>query len=182
MSPPTSTMPSSCRPTMPAISRRISTAPAVRSNPSVPSRAPASCTNTDYWGDKALPDRVEIKFFDDEQAQVLALQAGQLDVIPSTTRLELAIEAIPTSSSSACRQARMTRCICAPTRRRSPTSASVARWRSPSTARRGQGPAEGRAIVGNDTPFAPIFPRRSVGAAAQAGHREAKRCLARRAY
>ncbi|AZO26359.1 ABC transporter substrate-binding protein [Mesorhizobium sp. M1B.F.Ca.ET.045.04.1.1] len=69
--------------------------------------------NSDYWGEKALPDRVEIKFFDDEQAQVVALQAGQLDVIPSTTRLEPAIV---------------------------------------------KGLLKGRAIAGNDTPFAPIFP------------------------
>ncbi|MER9546168.1 ABC transporter substrate-binding protein [Mesorhizobium sp. M0437] len=101
-----------------------------------PKQGASFVRNDDYWGDKALPDRVEIKFFDDEQAQVLALQAGQLDVIPSTTRLELAIEGNPTSSCSACRQARMTRCISEPTRRRSPTSASAVRWHSPSTARR----------------------------------------------
>ena len=37
--------------------------------------------NPDYWGPKALPDRVEMTFYDDQQPQVLALQGGQVDVI-----------------------------------------------------------------------------------------------------
>lgn len=37
--------------------------------------------NDDYWGGKALPDRVEISFFEDYQPQVLALQGGQIDII-----------------------------------------------------------------------------------------------------
>ncbi len=37
--------------------------------------------NADYWGPKALPARTEFTFYSDQQAQVLALQGGQVDVI-----------------------------------------------------------------------------------------------------
>lgn len=37
--------------------------------------------NEDYWGEKALPARTEFTFFNDIQPQLLALQAGQVDVI-----------------------------------------------------------------------------------------------------
>jgi peptide/nickel transport system substrate-binding protein len=37
--------------------------------------------NPDYWGPKALPARTEFSFFTDLQPQVLALQGGQVDVI-----------------------------------------------------------------------------------------------------
>lgn len=37
--------------------------------------------NPDYWGTKALPARTEFTFFADQQAQILALQGGQVDII-----------------------------------------------------------------------------------------------------
>ena len=37
--------------------------------------------NDDYWGPKALPDRLEFTFYTDIQPQILALQGGQVDVI-----------------------------------------------------------------------------------------------------
>lgn len=37
--------------------------------------------NEEYWGDKALPARTEFTFYDDMQAQILALQGGQADVM-----------------------------------------------------------------------------------------------------
>ena len=37
--------------------------------------------NPEYWGPKALPERVEMTFYDDQQAQLLALQGGQVDVV-----------------------------------------------------------------------------------------------------
>jgi peptide/nickel transport system substrate-binding protein len=37
--------------------------------------------NDDYWGPKALPDRLLFSFYDSIQAQVLAMQGGQLDVL-----------------------------------------------------------------------------------------------------
>ena len=37
--------------------------------------------NPDYWGAKALPARVEFTFFADQQPMILALQGGQVDVV-----------------------------------------------------------------------------------------------------
>ncbi|RJG40486.1 ABC transporter substrate-binding protein [Mesorhizobium sp. DCY119] len=37
--------------------------------------------NEDHWGKKAIVDRVEISFFPELQAQILALLAGQVDII-----------------------------------------------------------------------------------------------------
>jgi len=37
--------------------------------------------NESYWGEKALPDRLECTFFTDIQPQILAMQGGQVDVI-----------------------------------------------------------------------------------------------------
>lgn len=37
--------------------------------------------NPGYWGTAALPDRVEVSFYDDYQPQILALQGGQIDII-----------------------------------------------------------------------------------------------------
>jgi peptide/nickel transport system substrate-binding protein len=37
--------------------------------------------NDNYWGPKALPDRVDITFYEGDEPQVLALQAGELDAV-----------------------------------------------------------------------------------------------------
>jgi peptide/nickel transport system substrate-binding protein len=37
--------------------------------------------NPDYWGQKAAVERIEFRFFPDPQARILALQAGEVDVI-----------------------------------------------------------------------------------------------------
>jgi peptide/nickel transport system substrate-binding protein len=37
--------------------------------------------NPEYWGQKALPDRTEFSFFADQQPQILALQGKQVDVV-----------------------------------------------------------------------------------------------------
>ncbi|HEY2132654.1 MAG TPA: ABC transporter substrate-binding protein [Acetobacteraceae bacterium] len=37
--------------------------------------------NPDYWGQRALPDRTEFSFFADQQPQILALQGKQVDVV-----------------------------------------------------------------------------------------------------
>ncbi|ESX17391.1 ABC transporter substrate-binding protein [Mesorhizobium sp. LSJC264A00] len=124
-----------------------------------PKQGASFVRNPDYWGDKALPDRVEIKFFDDEQAQVLALQAGQLDVVPSTTRLELAIEGNPNfkllSVQASSHDEVHLRTDQAPF-----TDKRIRRALALTIDREAvvKGLLKGRAIVGNDTPFAPIFP------------------------
>ena len=41
--------------------------------------------NPDYWGDKALPQRVTFAFYADQQAQLLALQGRQADVMGDFT-------------------------------------------------------------------------------------------------
>lgn len=115
--------------------------------------------NPDYWGEQALPDKVEIKFFDDPQAQLLALQAGQLDVIPETTRSSLAIE-----GNSAFRiisvQASSHDEVHLRTDQAPFTDKRVRRALALTIDREAvvKGLLKGRAIVGNDTPFAPIFP------------------------
>jgi peptide/nickel transport system substrate-binding protein len=124
-----------------------------------PKQGASFVRNPDYWGDKALPDRVEIKFFDDEQAQVLALQAGQLDVIPSTTRLELAIEGNPNfkllSVQASSHDEVHLRTDQAPfTDKRVRRALALTIDRDAVV----KGLLKGRAIAGNDTPFAPIFP------------------------
>ena len=40
--------------------------------------------NENYWGEKALPDRVEITFYDDAAAAVLLLQGKQVDALDAT--------------------------------------------------------------------------------------------------
>ncbi|UDL86978.1 ABC transporter substrate-binding protein [Mesorhizobium sp. PAMC28654] len=115
--------------------------------------------NTDYWGDKALPDRIEIKFFDDEQAQVLALQAGQLDVIPSTPRLELSIDGNPNFKLLSV-QASSHDQVHLRTDQAPFTDKRIRRALALTIDREAvvKGLLKARAIVGNDTPFAPIFP------------------------
>lgn len=44
--------------------------------------------NPDYWGGPALLDRVEISFYTDYQPQILALQAGELDVMEQAPVLQ----------------------------------------------------------------------------------------------
>ncbi|MGY6255851.1 ABC transporter substrate-binding protein, partial [Paraburkholderia caledonica] len=41
--------------------------------------------NPDYWGEKALPQRVQFSFYADQQAQLLALQGHQADVMGTFT-------------------------------------------------------------------------------------------------
>ncbi|TGT73366.1 MULTISPECIES: ABC transporter substrate-binding protein [unclassified Mesorhizobium] len=124
-----------------------------------PKQGASFVRNPDYWGDKALPDRVEIKFFDDEQAQVVALQAGQLDVIPSTTRLELAIEGNANFKLLSV-QASSHDVVHLRTDQAPFTDKRVRRALALTLDREAivKGLLKGRAIVGNDTPFAPIFP------------------------
>ncbi|PBC09825.1 ABC transporter substrate-binding protein [Mesorhizobium sp. WSM3859] len=124
-----------------------------------PKQGASFVRNPDYWGDKALPDRVEIKFFDDEQAQVVALQAGQLDVIPSTTRLELAIEGNPNFKLLSV-QASSHDVVHLRTDQAPFTDKRIRRALALTLDREAivKGLLKGRAIVGNDTPFAPIFP------------------------
>jgi len=116
--------------------------------------------NPDYWGDKALPARVQFAFYADEQAQLLALQGHQADVMGTfTVQGGIGILNNPDFKvigvrSSAHRQIHM--------RNDSPTfkdkrvrqALALALDRDVMV----RGLFKGRAVVGNDSPFAPIFP------------------------
>ncbi|TPI54026.1 ABC transporter substrate-binding protein [Mesorhizobium sp. B3-1-7] len=116
--------------------------------------------NPDYWGEKALPDRLEFKFYADVQPRILALQAGEVDVLdaipldvsqvvlgnPDITVLRVA--------STAHRQLHM-RCDMAPfTDKRVRQGLALCIDRSQLV----DGLCHGMAATGNDSPFAPAFP------------------------
>lgn len=148
-------------------------------------RAASFVRNPDYWGDKALPERVQFVFYADSQAQILALQGRQADVMGDLTvqgglgilnNPEFVVQGV---KSSAHRQIHM-RCDTAPFNdKRVRQALALAVDRDVLV----RGLFKGRAVVGNDSPFAPIFPstnpsvpqrRHDVAAAkkllAQAGH------------
>ena len=66
--------------------KRASSARVRSSSKSITPKVGASFVrNPDYWGDKALPQRVQFSFYADEQAQLLALQGHQADVMGTFT-------------------------------------------------------------------------------------------------
>jgi peptide/nickel transport system substrate-binding protein len=124
-----------------------------------PKQGASFVRNDDYWGDKALPDQVEIRFFDDPQAQLLALQAGQVDVIPFTARLGLAVDRNPAfkilSVQSSLHDELHRRVDQVPFQDKRVRRALALAIDREAVVR---GLFKGRASVGNDTPFAPVFP------------------------
>jgi peptide/nickel transport system substrate-binding protein len=115
--------------------------------------------NEDYWGTKPLPARVLFDFYDNVQAQVLAIQGGQLDVLlhvpvqGSQALLEDPRLSIVALKSSAHEQLHMR------TDRGPFADKRVRRAVALSLNRRNlvHGMFRGRASLGNDSPFAPIF-------------------------
>jgi peptide/nickel transport system substrate-binding protein len=141
--------------------------------------------NPEYWGEKALPSRVQFSFYADQQAQILAMEGRQADVMGDFTvqggagllnNPEFVVQSV---RSSAHRQIHM-RCDQPPFNdKRVRQALALALDRD----RLVKGLFKGRAVVGNDHPFAPVFPsydpsvpqrRIDVGQAkqllAQAGH------------
>lgn len=116
--------------------------------------------NDDYWGEKALPERTEFTFFSDIQPQILALQGGQVDVINVLPVLQsvgiandpnIEIIGLPAASHT---QLHM-RCDTDPFRDprvRRAVALSIDREKLVA------GLMKGRAHVGNDSPFAPVYP------------------------
>jgi peptide/nickel transport system substrate-binding protein len=123
-------------------------------------RSASFVRNPDYWGGKALPARVQFVFYADSQAQILALQGRQADVMGDLTvqgglgilsNPEFTVQGV---KSSAHRQIHM-RCDTAPFNdKRVRQALALAVDRNVLV----RGLFKGRAEVGNDSPFAPIFP------------------------
>lgn len=125
-----------------------------------PGRGASFLPNPHWWGGKVLPARTEFSFYTNQQSQILALQGNQVDVIqqiavqgaqgllnnPSVKILNL--------RSSAHREVHM-RCDMAPF-----TDKRVRRAVALTLNRPGiiQGLFRGYSDLGNDSPFAPIFP------------------------
>ncbi len=115
--------------------------------------------NPDYWGSKALPERTQFIFYDSIQAQILAMQGEQLDVLLHTpVQGSQALLADPRLNilalkSSAHEQVHM---------RTDQGAFADARVRRALALclNRDQlvtGLFRGMAVAGNDSPFAPIF-------------------------
>jgi peptide/nickel transport system substrate-binding protein len=126
----------------------------------VPKQGATFVRNPDYWGDKALPDRVQFTFYADQQAQILALQGRQADVMPNFTiqgglgllnNPEFKVRAI---KSSGHRQLHM-RCDDGPFKDKRVRQALAQSLDRDMIVR---GLFRGKASVGNDSPFAPVFP------------------------
>jgi peptide/nickel transport system substrate-binding protein len=116
--------------------------------------------NPDYWGEKALPERVQFSFYADQQAQILALQGRQADVMGGFTiqggagilnNPEFKVLGV---KSSAHRQIHMRNDIAPFTDKRVRQALALALNRDVMV----RGLFRGRAELGNDSPFAPIFP------------------------
>lgn len=123
-------------------------------------KASASFVRNDaYWGAKALPDRTLFQFYDSVQAQVLAIQGDQLDVLLHVplhgSQALLADPALHVLAlrSSAHEQLHM-RCDRPPFRDpRVRRAIALCLDREALVA----GMFQGRASLGNDSPFAPIY-------------------------
>jgi peptide/nickel transport system substrate-binding protein len=116
--------------------------------------------NDDYWGGKALPDRIEFTFYADIQPQILALQGGQVDIVQQTPVLaalpvmkDPKIELMGTPSV-AHEQVHM-RNDMEPFKDKRVRQAVALCLDRPKLIK---GLMQGRAQLGNDSPFASLFP------------------------
>jgi peptide/nickel transport system substrate-binding protein len=116
--------------------------------------------NGEYWGAKAIPDRVLFSFYDSIQAQVLAMQGGQLDAllhVPVQGSQALLADArlnIVALKSSAHEQLHMRTDRGAFADKRVRRAVALCLNRENLV----RGMFRGRSVPGNDSPFAPIFP------------------------
>jgi peptide/nickel transport system substrate-binding protein len=116
--------------------------------------------NPDYWGEKALPDRIELSFYADYQPQILAMQGGQIDIIQQIPVLQGVgllndpnVDIISTPST-AHQQVHM-RTDLDPFKDKRVRRAIALCLDRPKLV---QGLMKGRAQIGNDSPFAAAFP------------------------
>ncbi|ESY15345.1 ABC transporter substrate-binding protein [Mesorhizobium sp. LNJC394B00] len=120
--------------------------------------------NETYWGQKALPERTEFTFFNDEQSQILALQGGQVDMMAGVSPLAGVVLLndpnfnVISVKSSAHNQFHI-RCDSDPFKDpRVRRAIALCLDRDKLVA----GLMKGRASLGNDSPFAPIYPSTDV--------------------
>jgi len=116
--------------------------------------------NEDYWGPKALPARTEFKFYADVQPMLLALQGGEVDILQQVPVLAGAgLVNDPNfnviSLRSAAHQQLHMRCDMEPFADKRVRRALALALDRPALV---NGLMRGKAIEGNDSPFAPIFP------------------------
>lgn len=116
--------------------------------------------NPDYWGDKALPQRLQFSFYADEQSQILALQGHQADVMGDFTvqggqglmnNPDFKVMGV---KSSAHRQIHMRNDSPQFKDKRVRQALALSLDRDVIV----RGLFKGRAMIGNDSPFAPVFP------------------------
>ena len=116
--------------------------------------------NPDYWGTPALPDRVEVVFYDDYQPQILALQGGEIDIIQQVPVLQVVgllsdpsvtIISIPSSAHS---QVHL-RTDSDPFKDKRVRQAIALTLDRPKLV---AGLMRGKAQLGNDSPFMPAYP------------------------
>ena len=126
----------------------------------LPQRGATFVRNPSYWGAPANPERVQFTFYSDAPAQLLAMQGRQADVMPNLTVLSglsmlnnPAFRVLSVKSSSH-RQIHM-RCDQGPfADKRVRQALALTLDRDAMT----RGLFRGRAQLGNDSPFAPVFP------------------------
>ena len=116
--------------------------------------------NDDYWGEKALPARTEFTFFADMEPQVLALQGHQADIInqlPVIQGIALLNDpniTILSIKSSAHTQVHMRNDMAPFNDKRVRRAMALCLDRKKII----KGLFRDRADIGNDSPFAPVFP------------------------
>jgi peptide/nickel transport system substrate-binding protein len=116
--------------------------------------------NDDYWGPKALPDRTEFTFYADMQPQILALQGRQVDIVNQVSVIAgVALLNDPDVSilslrSSAHTQIHMRNDMTPFTDKRVRQAVALCIDRQKLI----KGLFRGRSDIGNDSPFAPVFP------------------------
>jgi peptide/nickel transport system substrate-binding protein len=121
--------------------------------------------NLDYWGDKALPDRIEFKFYSEPQPRLIALQSGEVDILDAIPVVmapalqhnpDIAVIQVKTAAH---RQMHM-RCDSGPfadKRVRQALALSLDRKKLV------DGLCRGMASLGNDSPFSSLYPSTDPG-------------------
>ena len=116
--------------------------------------------NPDYWGPKALPDRIEFKFYSDIQPRLLALQTGEVDLLDAIpVVMSPAIRTNPDIRIMQVRSANHRelhmRCDRAPfSDKRVRQALALCLDRKKLL----EGLCRGMGVKGNDSPFTPLFP------------------------